>query len=201
MEHGLTSDDIFWLKKSPGKTWGDLPPSHLPTDTATLLYCRLVVVSPTTKIHNSGRFLQPWPQYVELLWSFSIQCYRGRSAALTCSLTQHIPLSRTIITHQWHAVCFSPFLYACPRLMIQISGVHPDLYRTSPLIQPFSSCHHQVNWSYSDVSFWHKVQTRLVGVTYTGFDGCLLHGDNKTKIIIPSLRFHMWWGCLHPGYF
>lgn len=97
--------------------------------------------------------------------------------ALPCSLTRHVPLSRTVIIHQWHGVCFSPFLSACLRLMIQISGVHPDLYRTSPLIQPFSPCQHLVNWSFPDVSSWHNVQTWLVVVGYLGCGCCLPHGD------------------------
>lgn len=96
---------------------------------------------------------------------------------LRCSLTRHIPPSRTVIIHQWHAVCFPPFLSACPRLMIQISGVHPDLYRTRPLIQPFSSCHHLVNWPHPDVSSWRTAQTWLVVVVYLGFGGCLLDGE------------------------
>lgn len=83
--------------------------------------------------------------------------------ALPCSLTRHVPLPRTVIIHRWHAVCFSPFLSACLRLMIQISGVHPDLYRTSPLIQPFSPCHHLVNWSFPDVSSWRNAQTVTSG--------------------------------------
>jgi len=90
------------------------------------------------------------------------------STALPCSLTLHIPLSRTVIIHQRRTVCFSLFLSACPRLMIQISGVHPDLCRTSPLIQPFSSCHHLVNWSFPDVSSWHVTQMVTCGCGIPG---------------------------------
>lgn len=90
------------------------------------------------------------------------------NSPLPCSLTRHVPLSRTVIIHQRHAVCFSPFLSACLRLMIQISGVHPDLYRTSPLIQPFSRCHHLVNWPFPDVSSWHKAQTVTSGCDVPG---------------------------------
>lgn len=97
---------------------------------------------------------------------------RGRT--WTCvvsmpSLTQHAPPSCAVIIHQWHTVCFSPFLSACLRLMIQISGVHPDLCRTSPLIQPFSRCHHLPNWSYPDVSSWHNAQTVTGGCGVPGF--------------------------------
>ena len=103
--------------------------------------------------------------------------------AMHCSLTHHVLLSRTVITHRWHAVCFSPFLSACPRLMIQISGVHPDLYRTSPLIQPFSSCHHLVNWSFPDVSSWHHMQTVIggcgCGITWVVSIVCLVETDKQ----------------------
>lgn len=85
-----------------------------------------------------------------------------------CWLTRHGSPSRTVISHRWHAVCFSLFLSACLRLMIQISDVHPDLYRTSPLIQPFSRCHHLVNWSFPDVSSWHSVQTVTWGCGIPG---------------------------------
>lgn len=82
--------------------------------------------------------------------------------------------------------------------MIQISGVHPDLYRTSPLIQPFSSCHHLVNWSFPDVSSWHDMQTVTSGcVVYLGYGGCLLHGDRYVEIIISIFKLRIYLGCLH----
>lgn len=95
----------------------------------------------------------------------------GPSDPHSCIYTQvsDTALSRSTILHQRRAVCFSPFLSACLRLLIQISSVHPDLYRTSPLIQPFSSCHRSANWSVPDVSSWHVTQMVTGGC---GVPGC-----------------------------
>lgn len=37
-EHGITSDDVFWLKKSPGKTWGQ------PTNTHTQRHMQYYII-------------------------------------------------------------------------------------------------------------------------------------------------------------
>lgn len=191
MEHGITSDDIFWLKKSPGKTWGSPTPTYTHararTHARTRPYIKLYQKSVNTNAVLSDCFspkvnISALNWYIKLciglLTVFSIQWATRKTEPVTSAVLMrrsnslrylahwHVLLSCTVIFHQWHAVCFSPFLSGCLRLMIQISTVHPDLYRTSPLIQPFSPCHRLVNWSFPDVSSWHDAQkvTRGCGV-------------------------------------
>lgn len=129
------------------------------------------------------------------------------------SLTWLVPLSCTVIIPQRHAVCFAPFLAACLRLVIQISGVHPDLCWTKPLIQPFSSCHHLVNWAYPSVSSWHNAHTVMgvFGVPGLYLLACVFHYDRWYRylstnldrshlenllIIFNHFRFSCVWSCL-----
>lgn len=76
-----------------------------------------------------------------------------------------------------------------------LAALHPDLYRTSPLIQPFSRCHRLVNWAFPGVSSWH------VTLTVTGVcgvpGGCLWRDEREKEIRILKFKPFVYLICPH----